>query len=270
MHAYTPVLLTIPMPPPAPLRFHGGLEGDHLVVTAAPMVGTRTLPTPASATAPRKRKETLPAAAAHVKRQRPRDRACGQFRHEFVGCQERITKIADGLTHQLAELIKMNEYQAAGRKFPGPAVRAAPGAPVHVHDYASRQYPDGSASVFYSLVAPAVSLKDYVHRLVEHIPASRAVFTAALVLLDRAHGADDALAICTLNVHRLVATAVAVANKALEDDPLRNSRMARIAGIPSTAEMNLLERHFLERLEWDTSIDVEAFYLYDRSLFGEM
>lgn len=205
-----------------------------------------------------------------VPRARPRDPNKGHFRAEEVFCPQRIGLIATRLTIRLCAHVRSNEAAADGRMFPGLPVRAAPDTPAYMREYASMQYPDGSASAFYSLAEPDAPLADYVCRLVKRARACRAVFVAALVLLDRVHKADDASALCSLNVHRLLATAVLVASKAVEDNSIRNSYMARISGIPTTAEMNLLERHFLERLSWNASIDVDAFKLHDRNLFGDL
>lgn len=277
MHAYSPQQTADPMAPPPPqpsVVFDAASIAEASFVSQSPLdtptngsegfsrasgISTRPLLVPVA----RKRKDSQAFLPLFGKRTRARGVPQALFRAEKVTDERRARRIAKGLARVLERRVLANEEHSHGRKFPGPVATPTPGAPIHVQAYASRQFPDGSASVFYSLVAPDCTMEAYAHRIVSSVKVSRSVFAGALVLLDRALEADDALAVCTLNVHRLLATAVAIANKALEDDPIRNSTMARIGGIPSTTEMNSLESHFLERIGWDTRIDAAACALYD-------
>lgn len=136
--------------------------------------------------------------------------------------------------------------------------------------YISATFPDGSSSIFFSLQKPAVNMRYYVHRLVKYLHVSSSVFIVALIYLDRVHAADEILALTDLNVHRLITTALALACKFLEDEVHRNSTVCRIGGIPTTAEMNLLESQFLRRINWECSVSVEAYHLYKENIFKRL
>lgn len=133
--------------------------------------------------------------------------------------------------------------------------------------YRSSAFPDGSSSIFFSLQRPAVHMRHYVARLVKYLRVSKSVFVVALIYLDRVHAADEILALTHLNVHRLITTALAIACKYLEDEVHRNSTVSRIGGVPSTAEMNLLELQFLRRINWDCSVSVDSYELYRSNVF---
>lgn len=134
--------------------------------------------------------------------------------------------------------------------------------------YRSSTFPDGSSSLFFSLRRPTIALRPYISRLVRYVRASRAAFVVALMYLDRVHGADSVLALTDLNVHRLVTTALMLAVKFVEDEPLRNSTLARIGGVPTIKEMNLLEVQMLRRLGWNCSVDLKTFDIYERCVIG--
>jgi hypothetical protein len=133
--------------------------------------------------------------------------------------------------------------------------------------YRSNSYPDGTSSIFFSLQRPAVDMRYYVARLVRYMHVSKSVFVVALIYLDRVHAADEILALTDFNVHRLITTAVSVACKFLEDEVHRNSTVCRIGGVPSLAEMNLLESQFLRRIDWDCSVSMRSYELYRSNVF---
>jgi hypothetical protein len=133
--------------------------------------------------------------------------------------------------------------------------------------YRSESYPDGTSSIFFSLQRPAVDMRYYVARLVRYMRVSKSVFVVALIYLDRIHAADEILALTDFNVHRLITTAVSVACKFLEDEVHRNSTICRIGGVPSVAEMNMLESQFLRRIKWDCSVSIQSYDLYRTNVF---
>lgn len=133
--------------------------------------------------------------------------------------------------------------------------------------YRSEKYPDGSSSIFFSLKKPCINLREYVARLVRYLDVSKSVFTVALIYLDRSRREDDLLCLTEMNVHRLLTTALMIAAKYLEDESHRNSTISRIGGVPSTAEMNMLEVQFLRRLKWNCSVHYATFEHYERIIF---
>lgn len=134
--------------------------------------------------------------------------------------------------------------------------------------FRSTRYPDGSSSIFFSLQKPTIQMRYYISRLVKYMQVSKSAFVVALIYLDRVHAADEILAINDLNVHRLITTALTIACKFLEDEVHRNSTVSRIGGVPSTAEMNLLETQFLRRINWNCSVTSAHYELYRVNIFN--
>lgn len=138
---------------------------------------------------------------------------------------------------------------------------------------------DGTSSSFFgygasvaSSLAPmadgrATPLHAFMSWLVVHTPVSRSVFVLLVVLLDRVRRADAALSVCAGNVRRVVAAALAVASKMVEDEPPSNCELARAAGVGSTEEMNMLEIEFLRRIEWRCAVPRKVFRVYEAELF---
>ena len=134
--------------------------------------------------------------------------------------------------------------------------------------YRSHKYPDGTTSIFFSLNQPNIILRDYVTRLVRYMHVSKSVFIVSLIYLDRIRHDDQLLSLTYLNVHRLLTTSVAVASKFLEDESHRNSTVSKIGGVPTLAEMNMLETQFLRRLHWNCAVDPSTYHQYHATVFG--
>lgn len=132
--------------------------------------------------------------------------------------------------------------------------------------YRSEKYPDGSSSVFFSLTKPQIVLKTYITRFVRYLNVSRSVFIVGLIYLDRVCADDNMLALTELNMHRLITAALCAAAKFLEDESHRNSCLSKIGGVPSTAEMNILETQFMRRLRWDCSVSMNTYQLYEEGV----
>lgn len=95
------------------------------------------------------------------------------------------------------------------------------------------------------------------------------MFVVSLVYLDRIRVEDDLLCLSYLNVHRLLTTSLLLSCKYLEDETYRNSAICRIGGVPSIAEMNMLEKQFLRRLNWNCSVSCATFKEYEFGIFGD-
>lgn len=129
--------------------------------------------------------------------------------------------------------------------------------------YRSERYPDGSSSIFFSLTKPSIVLRKYLTRFMRYLNVSRSVFIVALIYLDRVCDEDELLAVRELNIHRLVTSSFCVAAKYLEDEAHRNASLARIGGVPTTEEMNMLEAQFLRRLHWNCFVPTGVYELYE-------
>lgn len=127
------------------------------------------------------------------------------------------------------------------------------------------QHVNDSLKMFFSQHAQPFSLRFYVARLVQYYHCSSSAFVAALVYLDRVHVRCRELALVDMNAHRLIATALVLAAKYLDDEVCRNSYYARVAGLAVT-EFNELESIMLNVLEWRLAIAPPLFAKYERSL----
>lgn len=205
---------------------------------------------------------SLPAIASLAPRSFDSELQPGQFEDHTIdsGCVGTVSEdeLIDSITTILENICSINNDRIAIPLPIAGRVRAP---------YRSATYPDGSSSIFFSLQRPAISMRSYVHRLVKYLHVSSSVFVVALIYLDRVHAADEILALTDLNVHRLITTALVVACKFLEDEVHRNSTVCRIGGVPTTAEMNLLESQFLRRINWDCSVSVEVYNMYKNNVF---
>lgn len=178
----------------------------------------------------------------------------GQFEDASVRIvRMREEELVDALAAILGEICAQNE--GVGRT----VLQRALGKPP----YRSDRYPDSSSSVFFSLSKPGIVLKHYLARFVRYLNVSRSVFVVGLIYLDRVCADDRLLALTELNIHRLLTTALCTAAKFVEDESHRNSSLSKIGGVPTTEEMNVLELQFLRRLNWDCSISVGAYRLYE-------
>ncbi len=127
------------------------------------------------------------------------------------------------------------------------------------------QHVDDSLRMFFSQHAQPFSLRFYVGRLVKYYHCSASAFVAALVYLDRVHVRCRELALVDMNAHRLLASALLLAAKYLDDEVCVNSYYAHVAGL-AVAEFNELEATMLNILEWRLAIAPPLFERYERSL----
>eukprot|EP00727_Mastigamoeba_balamuthi_P011915 m51a1_g7346 hypothetical protein (287) ;mRNA; f:223408-224696 len=100
---------------------------------------------------------------------------------------------------------------------------------------------------------PAVTIEEYVRRIMTYTPWHNELYVAALVYVDRVLAMNPATVILTRrSVHRLFATSVVVASKLLDDLYYTNRYFAAIAGV-STDELNALEIDLLRSMDFNTS-----------------
>jgi hypothetical protein len=104
-------------------------------------------------------------------------------------------------------------------------------------------------TVFHAHRVPAISLPDYVARIVQHSHVEPVGLLALFVYAQALHDSQR-LPICPLTVHRLAIAAVVVASKTLCDHYHSNRFYARIGGIP-TGELGRLEIDLCLRLDWN-------------------
>ncbi|KAK1867819.1 hypothetical protein I4F81_010318 [Pyropia yezoensis] len=119
--------------------------------------------------------------------------------------------------------------------------------------------PDDPLSQFFSSSRQPFTLLYYVRRLVTHTRCSRSAYVAAFVYLDRLAAAAPSLAVRTMNVHRLVLTALVVAVKVLDDDVYSAAYYCRVGGIPSVGEYVALEATLLRLLDFRVAVGVDVY-----------
>lgn len=111
--------------------------------------------------------------------------------------EREIPKVLLVLSSVLERLVARNEkYSATGS--PGPFV--------------SRKL-----TIFHGLRAPSISIAKYLERIFKYTNCSPSCFVVGYVYIDRLIHRQPELPITSLNVHRLLVTAVMVATKILDD-----------------------------------------------------
>ncbi|PVH99639.1 cyclin-domain-containing protein [Periconia macrospinosa] len=108
---------------------------------------------------------------------------------------------------------------------------------------------DGQLTRFHSRAPPAISVRDYLVRLIVHATLSPPILLSMVFYVDKLCTMYPAFTISSLTVHRFLITAATVAAKGLSDSFWTNSLYAKVGGV-SLRELALLEVEFLKRLEW--------------------
>ncbi len=152
---------------------------------------------------------------------------------------------------------------------------------------------------FHALRPPTISIRDYLDRCVPLAPrpplralapwrfcfviffttapappcsinkysgCSPEVFVLALVYIDRLISTNG-LALTSLNVHRIVITAVMLAAKYFDDQYYNNAYYARVGGVPCN-EVNTLELEMLFCCSFSLHVSTELFEKYFLELAG--
>ena len=106
---------------------------------------------------------------------------------------------------------------------------------------------------FHSRAPPAISIADYLKRIVKYAFVEKAILMVILVYIDRICERHRSFTISSLTVHRFIITAITVAAKAVCDSYCTNSHYAKVGGI-STQELNGLELEFLFLMDWRVAV----------------
>ena len=80
----------------------------------------------------------------------------------------------------------------------------------HVHQHVQ-------STIFHGLQAPGISIDQYLERVFRYAHCSPSCFVIAYIYLDRIINSHPDLPITSLNVHRLLITAIMVAAKFIDD-----------------------------------------------------
>ncbi|KAF1970094.1 cyclin-domain-containing protein [Bimuria novae-zelandiae CBS 107.79] len=124
---------------------------------------------------------------------------------------------------------------------------------------------DGQLTRFHSRAPPAISVKDYLFRLIVHATLSPPILLSMVFYVDKLCSLYPAFTISSLTVHRFLITSATVAAKGLSDSFWTNSLYAKVGGV-SVRELALLELEFLRRLDWRIVPKPEVLVDYYRGL----
>lgn len=113
--------------------------------------------------------------------------------------------------------------------------------------------------------APAISVRDYLHRLAKHATLTPPLLLAMVYYIDRLCALYQDFTINTLTVHRFLITAATVAAKGLSDSFWNNTTYARVGGV-RVAELKMLELEFLYRVDWKIVPNPEVLVAYYQGL----
>ncbi|CEL61530.1 Nuc-1 negative regulatory protein preg OS=Neurospora crassa (strain ATCC 24698 / 74-OR23-1A / CBS 708,71 / DSM 1257 / FGSC 987) GN=preg PE=1 SV=1 [Rhizoctonia solani AG-1 IB] len=118
---------------------------------------------------------------------------------------------------------------------------------------------------FHSRTPPGISIEDYLKRIVKYTNVERSCLLITLHYIDQICTLLPHFTISSLTVHRFVISSIAVSSKALCDAFCTNSHYARVGGI-KLIELNVLEREFLEKIDWRLTCTREMLQEYYTNL----
>eukprot|EP00741_Cyanophora_paradoxa_P022492 tig00021464_g21718.t1 len=118
-------------------------------------------------------------------------------------------------------------------------------------------------TAFHAKFTPNIGVQAYLERIAKYASCSSACFIMALIYIDRIMQREKTFIITSLNVHRLIVTAVMVAAKFMDDLYYNNNYWSKIGGV-SCAELNSLELDFLFMVDFELNVQPEVFREYVR------
>ena len=126
---------------------------------------------------------------------------------------------------------------------------------------------DSLRSAFHAQRRPKVSLADYAERMCKYGACSPGCLGLSLVYMDRFLRQTEGYRLTGLNVHRLLLSCVLVATKQWDDTHYNNGFWAKVGGV-ANAELNLLERHLLAKLDFSLLVDKSEWDAYRVALLA--
>lgn len=126
-------------------------------------------------------------------------------------------------------------------------------------------FPPAKLVLTFCRAPPAISVKDYLFRLIVHATLSPPILLSMVFYVDKLCTMYSAFTISSLTVHRFLITAATVGAKGLSDSFWTNSLYAKVGGV-SLRELALLELEFLRQLDWRIVPKPETLVDYYRGL----
>mmetsp|Transcript_55346 Transcript_55346/g.177491 ORF Transcript_55346/g.177491 Transcript_55346/m.177491 type:complete len:355 (-) Transcript_55346:131-1195(-) len=117
------------------------------------------------------------------------------------------------------------------------------------------------STCFHAVCAPQISIDDYLARIARYFHCSDECFVVALMYIDRLVKLHPDFVVSSLNVHRLLVTAITLAAKFHDDVFYSNKYYAQVGGV-RLKEFNVLESTFLKMIGWSLHVLPEEYDQY--------
>lgn len=127
-----------------------------------------------------------------------------------------------------------------------------------------RDYKPHSTCIFNSVNKPGISIDAYYKRIIEYTKCDKSVIDAVWVYLKRLVY-DNCFVLHGFNIHRILSQAFNLALKFIDDDHISDIGFCKIIGY-KIDEFILLEKHFLELLEYNCMTGVINRYIQNKNL----
>jgi len=106
-----------------------------------------------------------------------------------------------------------------------------------------------SLTRFHSRSAPGITVLDYLRRIVRFTNVEKSCLLITLHYIDQICARMPLFTLSSLTCHRFIIASITVSSKGLCDTFCTNSLYAKVGGI-SVTELNVLEREFLQKIDW--------------------
>jgi len=106
-----------------------------------------------------------------------------------------------------------------------------------------------SLTRFHSRSIPSISVLDYLKRIVRFTNVEKSCLLITLHYIDQICARMPLFTLSSLTCHRFIIASITVASKGLCDTFCTNNLYAKVGGI-SVSELNVLEREFLQAIDW--------------------
>jgi hypothetical protein len=102
---------------------------------------------------------------------------------------------------------------------------------------------------FHSRSPPAISVLDYLRRIIKFTNVEKACLVLLLNCIDKICTRHPLFTISSLTCHRFIISSITVCSKGICDSFCSNNLYAKVGGV-ALPELNLLEREFLHFIDW--------------------
>ncbi|CRH00480.1 cyclin, putative [Plasmodium relictum] len=120
---------------------------------------------------------------------------------------------------------------------------------------------EGRITSFHASKVPEISIKNYVERIGKYIGCSNECFVLLMIYVDRIIKLHKDITLSLLCIHRIIITAAMIAAKFFDDLYYSNSFYAKVGGV-TTKELNKLEAHFLNLLDYKLFVSSQEYDFY--------